>query len=108
MPNSVTSIGYYAFSGCDGLTSVNIGNGVKSIGEDFAYCKELTDVYCYADKIPSAEAGAFSYSNIWNATLHVPAASIEQYKTASPWINFGTIVPLTDEDAIAEVEAVLS
>ncbi len=106
IPNSVITIGDWAFHWCIGLTSVNIGNGVKSIGEDFAYCKELTDVYCYADKIPSAEAGAFSYSNIWNATLHVPAASIEQYKTASPWINFGTIVPLTDEDAIAEVQAV--
>ena len=106
IPNSVITIGDWAFHWCIGLTSVNIGNGVKSIGEDFAYCKELTDVYCYADKIPSAEAGAFSYSNIWNATLHVPAASIEQYKTASPWINFGTIVPLTDEDAVAEVQAV--
>ena len=106
IPNSVITIGDWAFHWCIGLTSVNIGNGVKSIGKDFAYCKELTDVYCYADKIPSAEAEAFSYSNIWNATLHVPAASIEQYKTASPWINFGTIVPLTDEDAIAEVQAV--
>ena len=106
IPNSVITIGDWAFHWCTGLTSVNIGNGVKSIGKDFAYCKELTDVYCYADKIPSAEAEAFSYSNIWNATLHVPAASIEQYKTATPWINFGTIVPLTDEDAIAEVQAV--
>ena len=31
---------------------------------------------------------------------------LEQYKTAAPWINFGKIVPLTDEDAIAEVQAV--
>ncbi|MBQ5713959.1 MAG: leucine-rich repeat protein [Bacteroidaceae bacterium] len=87
MPNSVTSIGYYAFSGCDGLTSVNIGNGVKSIGEDFAYCKELTDVYCYADKIPSAEAGAFSYSNIWNATLHVRAASSNNTRQLPPGLT---------------------
>ena len=106
IPNSVITIGDWAFHWCIGLTSVNIGNGVKSIGKDFAYCKELTDVYCYADKIPSAEAEAFSYSNIWNATLHVPAASIEQYKTAATWMSFGTIVPLTDEDAIAEVQAV--
>ena len=28
----VTSIGYYAFSGCSGLTSVTIGNSVTSIG----------------------------------------------------------------------------
>ena len=32
IPNSVTSIGFYAFYGCSGLTSVTIGNGVTSIG----------------------------------------------------------------------------
>ena len=32
IPNSVTSIGGYAFYGCSGLTSVTIGSGVKSIG----------------------------------------------------------------------------
>ena len=29
---SVTSIGYYAFNGCTGLTSVTIPDGVTSIG----------------------------------------------------------------------------
>ena len=32
IPNSVTSIGEYAFSGCSGLTSATIGNSVTSIG----------------------------------------------------------------------------
>ena len=32
IPNSVTSIGQYAFSGCSSLTSVIIGSGVTSIG----------------------------------------------------------------------------
>ena len=105
IPNSVTSIQSYAFESCSRLTSVNIGNGVKSIGEQaFAYCKELTDVYCYAENVPTTESDAFYYTE--NATLHVPAASVEQYKATEPWSNFGTIVPLTDEDAIAEVQAV--
>ena len=34
---SVTSIGYEAFSGCSGLTSVTIGNSVTSIGSDAFY-----------------------------------------------------------------------
>ncbi len=52
------------------------------------------------------DSDAFAYSNYENPTLHVPAVSIEQYKVTEPWSNFGSIVPLTDEDAIAEVQAV--
>ncbi|MBQ5714483.1 MAG: leucine-rich repeat domain-containing protein [Bacteroidaceae bacterium] len=93
IPNSVTSIGDYAFYECGGLTSVNIGNGVKSIGGSaFANCAELTDVYCYAEKVPTTKSDAFAESYIEYATLHVPAASVEQYKATAPWSDFGTIV----------------
>ena len=45
IPNSVTSIGVYAFSGCSGLTSVTIHNSVKIIGERaFKDCTGLTSV----------------------------------------------------------------
>ena len=66
---------------------------MKNIGsEAFADCAELTDVYCYAEKVPSTNSDAFAYSHIENSTLHVPAASVEQYKATAPWSNFGTIV----------------
>ena len=45
IPDSVTSIGKYAFYGCSGLTSVTIGNSVTSIGyEAFYNCSGLTSV----------------------------------------------------------------
>lgn len=45
IPNSVTAIGYCAFSGCRGLTSISIPNSVNSIGDQaFSYCSSLTSV----------------------------------------------------------------
>ena len=99
IPNSVTSIGSYAFSACSGLTSVTIGSGVKTIESySFANCPELLDVYCHAEKVPSTSTSAFNSSNYSNATLHVPAGSIESYKSTEPWSGFGNIVALTEEE----------
>ena len=39
-------------------------------------------------------------------TLHVPAASIDNYKATEPWSSFGKIVALTDEETgIEELKA---
>ena len=45
IPNSVTRIGDWAFSDCDGLTGVTIPNSVTSIGEyAFFLCNSLTSI----------------------------------------------------------------
>ena len=45
IPNSVTSIGYGAFSGCSGLTAIEIPNFVTNIGDGaFSGCTGLTAI----------------------------------------------------------------
>ena len=59
IPNSVTSIGDYAFTDCTGLTSVTIGNSVISIGHcAFSDCIGLTSV-TIPNSVTEIGGGAF-------------------------------------------------
>ena len=102
IPNSVTIIGDKAFEECSGLTSVTIPNSVTIIGYyAFLGCTGLKDVYCYAEQVPTkitSRERIFYNSNYKNATLHVPAGSIEAYRNADEWKDFKNIVALTDND----------
>ena len=60
IPNSVTTIGDNAFSGCSGLTSVTIGNSVPTIGGNaFRGCSGLTSI-TIPNSVTSIGYGAFA------------------------------------------------
>ena len=83
------------FQSCRGLISATIGSGTTCIGSQaFASCSKLTDVYCWAEDVPSTESDAFKDAYIEYATLHVPFSSVEAYGAIEPWKNFKKIVAI--------------
>ena len=94
IPNSVTSIGESAFEDCHGLTSIEIPNSVTSIGNSAFYgCSGLTSVICKATSVPSTGSAVFYNVPQSSATLYVPNSALENYKTTTPWNDFGNIKP---------------
>ena len=73
------------------------------VSKAFASCKELTDVYCLTENVPSTYNNVFQDSYIEYATLHVPPTSIDAYKAAEPWRHFKNIVEYIDPSGIQDV-----
>lgn len=128
IPNSVTSIGDYAFYECYGLTSVTIGNSVTSIGDKAFYrcyslrtvtigisvknlghfafkgCSSLTSIYSIPTVPPTCGIEVFESYIYSSAVLCVPnqEKALSRYKGLEPWMNFKDIreteFPNTDDD----------
>jgi hypothetical protein len=63
----------------------------------------LIDVYCYAEDVPEVLPcklhSIITYTNnLYSKRLHVSTSSVEKYKLAFYWSDFGNIVALTDDD----------
>ena len=92
IPNSVTSIGYYAFYGCSGLTELTLPDSVASIGDGaFICCSDLSKITSLAEIPPVCGSGVFDRVNKTNCELIVPEGSVAAYKQAEVWNEFSNI-----------------
>ncbi len=88
IPNTVTTIGCYAFENCDNLKTVIIPNSVKSIG-GMSFRGGLETVYSYIEDPFEIEDGTFyGWGDHTDATLYVPAGTIDKYRNTPHWDQF--------------------
>lgn len=91
IPNTVTSIGDYAFFHCTGLTSINIPSGVTYIGNSaFRDCNNLNSITIQATIPPTLDDGALLRTT--NCPIYVPGTSVDTYKAASGWSNYASYI----------------
>ena len=124
IPEGVTSIGYEAFLWCSRLTSITLPEGVTSIGSSaFSSCSSLTSMTIPAS-VTSIGNDLFSNTSIKEVimesanpatlvsaslapsytTFIVPAASYNDYVTATYWSDLAS--QITIDDANARVKSV--
>ena len=96
LPNGVTNI-RSAFTACSGLQSVTIGNAVTEISvAAFSQCSSLKNFTCHTVTPPALVSYPFVLTDLANVTLYVPAGTIEAYRAADTWKDFGTIAAISD------------
>lgn len=92
----VKDIGPHAFCNLPKLSSVSISKSLTRMSADaFNLCPSLTDIYCYAEQVPAIYNYSVEEFDYTNATLHVPAGSLEAYRHAEIWKEFKEIVALS-------------
>lgn len=110
VPDSVVSIGTYAFMQNTGLEKVILSKKLSSISLGLFYsCSNLKDVYIRYDEGVASLAGTVAFGGC-TATIHVPKQFLDAYKGATNWAEIADKIVgyETLESLRADVDAAVS
>ena len=100
-PNTLEKIGNQAFAGCNKLTELVFPASLKELGSSaFQGDDKIAKVKCYAVEPPVYGDYAF----VIHQDLYVPKGSIDKYKDAEGWGNFGDNIFAIDDTAIESLK----
>lgn len=89
IPETVTSIGSGAFSGCSGLTAI------------YVYATEPANLSAAAARTRAGGSLVFEGVNMENCVLYVPKGCVEKYRAAEGWGEFTHIVEMDEGTCIS-------
>ncbi len=103
VPGGISSVGSKAFAGCTSIGWVSLSEKVTSIGEDaFAGITGIKYIKSY-NTIPPEGLPGFEQNVKDEATLFIPAESMDYYKYSPTWEEFLNIRALSDDVFVTDV-----
>ena len=106
IPNTVTSISSFAFSGCKSIVTLTIPNSVTSIGSSaFKSCTGLTTIQSQIETPFELASDVFSSNSnekdvFTTAMLIVPTGKKATYQGTEGWKNFTKIVEVGEKGTV--------
>lgn len=107
IPEGVTTIGDASFYYCTSLQTITLPSTMSVIDASFEGCSGLQSITCYAAKPPVAHNEVFKEVPK-TIPVYVPAGSIDKYKAASKWEDFGDniqAIPGTATDIVTSTDS---
>lgn len=87
-PQSISSIGSFAFANCMSLKKISIGKNCKIINTDAFSNDEALSILNLFCVNPPEYSSEFENSKYVNLNVNIPPNTINEYKNAEPWSNF--------------------
>lgn len=97
LSEGVEAIGEYAFANCSSMKTLTLPSTMKNIGNNaFNGTGKLVAIYVNATT-PPAIANATTFSNASKCKVYVPAGTKEAYEKDTFWGAFSSIIEITEE-----------